>query len=380
MNPFQYGGVVTGKSFCNREPEQRDLRAAIDNHEKLFIYSERRLGKTSLVFHVLNNLPKRKYQWIYIDLWPTDSISSFITVFAKAVAESTGTTVQTVLETAKWLFSSLAPSVTVDDEGKATLMLGVKRPTMREPELREVLESPRKLARRSQKAICIVFDEFQQILEYENDLVERQLRAVIQHHTQLAYLFMGSRKHLIQHMFLNKSRPLYRSAGHYPLLPIAVEKWKPFIQKRFRQYDKGIDAKIIEKLCCLTKGHPFYTQHLSHVLWERCESGQNVNAGSLEDAVEILLKRESYAYTSLWESLTANQRRFLKGIALNNPGTKPFSSEFLLTFDLKSASSAQSAAESLLEKDIIDRDNGSFSISDRFFAIWIIRNSSITQP
>ena len=103
-------------------------------------------------------------------------------------------------------------------------------------------------------------------IEYENDLVERQLRAIIQHHSQLACFFMGSRKHLIKHMFLHKSRPLYRSAGHYPLLPITVEKWKPFIQRRFQRYNKFIDARIIEKLCRLTKGRPFYTQHLSHVL------------------------------------------------------------------------------------------------------------------
>jgi hypothetical protein len=29
--------------------------------------------------------------------------------------------------------------------------------------------------------------------------------------------------------------------------------------------------------------------------------------------------------------------------------------------------------ESLLEKDVIDRDNGSFLISDRFFRLWLQR-------
>ena len=59
------------------------------------------------------------------------------------------------------------------------------------------------------------------ILEYGNDQVERKLRSVIQNHRKVSYLFLGSRKHLIQKMVLDRNRPLYRAGGHYPLGPIA---------------------------------------------------------------------------------------------------------------------------------------------------------------
>ena len=49
INPFEYGGVVAENAFCNRAREKADLAKAIRNHEKLFVFSERRLGKTSLV-------------------------------------------------------------------------------------------------------------------------------------------------------------------------------------------------------------------------------------------------------------------------------------------------------------------------------------------
>ncbi len=48
-NPFEYGGVVAGSAFCNRVKEKKDLARSIRNHEKLFVFSERRFGKTSLV-------------------------------------------------------------------------------------------------------------------------------------------------------------------------------------------------------------------------------------------------------------------------------------------------------------------------------------------
>src|SRR5438132_6295914 len=65
------------------------------------------------------------------------------------------------------------------------------------------------------------------------------------------------------------------------------------------------------------------------------------------------------------------QKRFLKGLASEAAGVKVFAGEFISRYGLSSASNAQRAVESLLAKDVIDRDNGSFLITDRFFRLWI---------
>ena len=72
-NPFEYGGVVSGGAFCNRSQEVRDLVRAMENGEKLFVFSERRFGKTSLVRAALRKLPRKRFVCAYVDLWPTDS-------------------------------------------------------------------------------------------------------------------------------------------------------------------------------------------------------------------------------------------------------------------------------------------------------------------
>ena len=128
---------------------------------------------------------------------------------------------------------------------------------------------------------------------------------------------------------------------------------------------------MIRALCRLTEGHPFYTQHLCHVLWEQTERKAKVTGDLLQVAVRILLDRESYAYAMLWESFTAHQRRLLTGLALEPQGVKPFSSAFTRRYGLRTASNAQRALQSLVEKDIIDPENGSFTIVDRFFRAWI---------
>ncbi len=40
---------MSGEAFCNREQETADLVRAMENAQKLFVFSERRYGKTSLV-------------------------------------------------------------------------------------------------------------------------------------------------------------------------------------------------------------------------------------------------------------------------------------------------------------------------------------------
>ena len=370
-NPFEYGGVVSGNAFCNREKEVADLLRAIENNEKLFVFSERRYGKTSLVRAALGRLPKKGSVCSYVDLWPTDSEATFVAAAAKAIAESTSASVGKALETAKRFFSSLAPSVTTDEEGKPVLTFGINKHAKLGPALDEVLETPAKIAAKGKLNVVVVFDEFQQILEYGNDQVERKLRSVIQNHRHVGYIFLGSRKHLIQKMFTDRSRPLYRAGGHYPLGPIAEEHWQPFVRKRFADGDKAISKLRVHEVCELTHGHPFYTQHLCHVLWELCEPKTEVTEKMIQRAVRILLERENYAYTTMWESLTMPQKRFLNGLAGESVGVKVFAGEFVRRYGLGSASNVQRAVDGLLERDIIDRDNGSFLITDRFFRLWI---------
>jgi hypothetical protein len=363
--------VVSGAAFCNREKELGDLLRVMENGDKLFVFSERRYGKTSLVRAALGRLPHKGYISAYVDLWPTDSEATFTTTVAKAIAESMSTSVEKVLEMAKKFFGSLSPSVTTDEEGKPVLTFGLGKHAKVGPALDEVLETPWRIAAKGGPRVVVVFDEFQQILEYGNDLVERKLRSVIQNHRQVSYLFLGSRKHLIQKMVLDRNRPLYRAGGHYPLGPIAEKHWQPFIRQRFEKANKLIDPACIHEICELTQGHPFYTQHVCHVLWELCEPKGGVNSGLVRSAVKVLLEREGYAYTTLWESLTLSQKRFLKGLAAEPIGVKVFGGEFVSRYGLSSASNAQRAVQALLGKDVIDRDNGSFLITDRFFRLWI---------
>ncbi len=84
-----------------------------------------------------------------------------------------------------------------------------------------------------------------------------------------------------------------------------------------------------------------------------------------------MLAREASAYTALWESFTINQRRFLRGLAVEDRRVSPYSSAFLQKYGLSHASAVHCPSSALVKRDLIDRDARSFIISDRFFRIWI---------
>ena len=96
----------------------------MESSEKLFLYSERRLGKTSLVQTALRALPKSGYAAAYVDLWPTDGEKSFAAATAEAIAASMSSTAGQLLEIATQFFSLFAPSVTTDSEGKPKVTFG----------------------------------------------------------------------------------------------------------------------------------------------------------------------------------------------------------------------------------------------------------------
>src|SRR5580692_3081096 len=171
-NPFEYGIAVTGASFCNRAKETSDLVNTINNSKRAFLYSERMMGKTSLLLRVLKNLDREKYIGAYVDLWATDDEASFITATAKGISQALGTTAADVIAASKKFFSRMAPKVSLGDDGLPKISFEYN-PTVEQAKksLEEVLAVPQHIASETGKRVAIVFDELQRILEYDDDHV-----------------------------------------------------------------------------------------------------------------------------------------------------------------------------------------------------------------
>ena len=222
------------------------------------------------------------------------------------------------------------------------------------------------------KRVVVVMDEFQEIFDYPSSRVERHLRTALQRQREVAYLVLGSRRRLIARMVLEESRPLYRAFTLFNLGLIPAEDWKPFLKERFARKGVQLSAEAFSQVMAVTGGHPYYVQNLCHVIWDAAPFNGSVSLTEVTQARETVLQRESYAFTVIWETLTANQRKFLKALAAD-PGRKVkyLSADFIQHSGLKAAANVQRAMNSLIDRDLVDRSEGTCNIVDPWFRLWV---------
>lgn len=315
QNPFRFGGVIGQSSFCNRVEELKELERYIVNCHKVFLYSERRFGKTSLVKLLLQRLDKEKFSSIYIDLWPTGSNTEFTNALAAEMTKNFLGVGEKVADGAKRLFAKTKYSIGAD--GMPSVTFDPTQTVAQDKAIEEILSAPQKAAERTRKTVVVVLDEIQQIMCYGSDSVEKHLRSAIQTQGNVAYIFLGSRKHLMKELILNESRPLYKAGSHFPLKAISSEHWIPFIQERFLGAKKNFAKAEIEYLLSFSEGQPNTTQQFCYELWERAAPNSTISEAQVLEIVNLVVEREANSQGASWRDLSKNEQDMLKKLALN---------------------------------------------------------------
>jgi len=375
-NPFVYGGRVSGHSFCNRESEIEELLEDIRGRQHVILSSQRRFGKTSLVWKVLKETQKEGIIPVYADLYPISTLGEFIEEYAKAIARALS-----MYEKAKSLmrelFSRLHLSMGIDPAGNPQWSVGFDR--SRETEtFDEVVSSLENYLKRKGTYGVVVFDEFQQITVTNGEKTERRLRSAIQTHEHVSYLFVGSKRHLLHDLFSNPNRPFYRSGKIFPLEKIAFGHLQRFVKKRFNGAGVDIDQETLGLIVETTECHPYYTQYLCHVLYDIMEK-RRIRTDDVPKAIDLLLCRESTAYMNTWDLLTHRQRQALVALSETGPEESPFRPEMLRRFNISQPAVMIRALKSLMDKDLVDRENGQYGIIDLFFKRWIRTSISMSS-
>jgi len=364
-NPFKYGVVVTGNCFVDRESEIETLDNELYSGKSIVLYSQRRLGKTSLIMEFIS----RRGQGIipvYIDLYGMTTKEELARQIVNGVINATYKRVDRIKDSIETFLSSLRPRLMISTDGNVTVDLGVEK-TLKEEELVEILDFPQMMAEKKKKRMLVIFDEFQEIAIMDGVVLEKVMRSRFQHHGNVSYLFAGCKEHILHEMFDEESRAFFKFARPLSLGMISKDEFAPFISERFRLSGGAASDDIIEKILTYTGGHPYFTQYLCHEIWyvTRSPRGKNV----MEKALENILAQQSIAYEHIWDQLKSkNQRTLLIGIA--REGGNVYSSEFIERYRLQTQSHVEKSKKMLVKKGILD-SNG--RIIDIFFKEWIIQ-------
>ncbi len=369
INPFIVTGKIEPEYFCDRVNESARLIKSITNGNNLVIISPRRMGKTGLIQFCYDK-PEigEDYYTFFIDILHTSSLREFTYLLGREIYETllprskkmTNLFIQTIKSiSGKFGFDPITNLPTFNVE------LGdIERPEYTLDEIFQYLSN-------ADKPCVIAIDEFQQIAKYPEKNIEALLRTHIQKSVNSHFIFAGSERHMMQEMFTSAARPFYHSADILELRAIVPEIYIPFIIGHFEKRNRRINAENVEKVYNLFQGHTYYIQKTFNESFADTPEGEDCTLEIIQTAINSMIDSNDTIFREILSNIPEKQKELLYAIAKDGKAERITSASFVKRHKLSSASSVQSAAKKLLERDIITEINKVFSVTDRLFAMWI---------
>lgn len=367
-NPFVIGKYVDKDYFCDREKESEMLVHHIVNGRNVTIMSERRLGKTGLIEHVFANRLPDGYEPFLIDIYTCKNLREMVYLLASEVFKKI-TRKQSMTERLLQAVRSLKTTISYDAAtGLPEIGFGIgeiQRPEVTLDEILGYLESS--------DAVCIVaIDEFQKIASFEEKNVEALLRTKIQHLKKTQFVFAGSERHLLEGIFNDPARPFYSSVVFMQLLPIEERVYVEFCQQLFLKYGKSVSPVLVERLYKCFQGITWYLQLSMNEAFTMAERGGNVGEETYGQILNHLVDSKRFTFEDRYASLTEKQKTVLLAIASEFPNQVTLTSQdFITKYNLKTASSVQTAVKGLAEKGILSDNRGIRRPTDLLFMLWL---------
>ena len=371
---FVYGVAVEGENFTDRTAETKRLKRDFENGQNVVLISPRRMGKTSLVRRVISQLDTDKLIAVHLDIYDCRTEYDFYNKLASAVLRQTAGKGELMLRNIKEFLTRLTPKISfgVDPANEMSVSFGIA-PEDYPPE--EILQLPEKIAHKIGKHLVVCIDEFQQIGNLPNTVeVQKRVRGVWQLQQEVSYCLYGSKKHMLTNLFQNKRMPFYQFGDIRFLQPIALKDWIPFIRDKFEANGQVISDEQITRICETVEYQSSYVQQLA---WNvmLC-SDDVVSEAAMDEAVDDLIGQNSTLFLQQTEGLSSYQMNFLKAIAAGE--TDDFTSVSMLKkYNLGSKSNISRLQETLIKKELIEKDGRKIIIADPVFRLWMLRENSL---
>jgi uncharacterized protein len=363
-NPFRFGALALDEAFTDREEEIAELAADMRNGQDVVVFAPRRYGKSSLVWRVAQQLVTQRVLVAQVDLMRAPTKDRLAEKLAAAIHDDLATPLMRARDRLR-VFADLrvAPIVTVDPQDASLSFSFDAYPARHgiDATLEDLLALPGRLAAERKRRIVLVLDEFQEVMDIDPGLI-KLMRSVFQEQGDVAHVYLGSKRHMIERIFNDENEPFWRAAKQMELGPIAPEPFEAFAIERFAATGKRLRPATARAALEITGGHPYATQELLYFLWEE---------RTLERALAAVLRSEHAHFSLLWERALAAKGFVLEALAADQPG-HPLSSDYQRRHGLPSVATVQTALRALSRDGIVDRrGRGSYAIAEPFLGEWI---------
>jgi len=381
-NLFAGGGVArVGDDFTDRAAERREIARALRTPGgHLLVVGPRRIGKTSLLRAVVDDLRRAKAgPVLFLDLWSASTVEDVTTRLAGEAAAVLG---RRWTDVVKHLASRLHFALEVKALPNG-LLVPLPAVSFRESpahaqrqRLVTALDTLEAQAKAHRVHLGIVFDEFQEIERVGRDdadapgvSVVRQLRAAIQHHRHVTYVFAGSDRVLIDKLSAARDGPLHNLARRYEIGPLPAEHFAAWIDARMARMGLAAPASGAA-IIALAGPRTRDVRTLAESVAELARSSGRVTEHELEGGVRAVIRQRRPQYELAWKDLVALQQNCLRAVA---SGERRLTSLATRTrYSLGDSSRVAKAVATLVERSVLLRADRGYAFDDPFFRAWVI--------
>jgi hypothetical protein len=358
-NPFKFGSVVDEPYFTNRVDELQQINNLLKSRNHLILISPRRYGKTSLMLKAVKTLGR---PYIFLDLQLVTDTVDFASQLLKRLYRVYP------FERIKQFIKSfrIVPTLNLNPLNNE-VDISFQPVVSALPLLEDVFNLIEKLGNHT-KSPVVILDEFQDIFRIEPGL-DKQLRAIIQHHKNVNYAFLGSMESMMHDIFEKKKSAFYHFGQMIPLGKIPYDDFKEYLVKGFKTRCSKADI-ISEGILSFTGAHPYYTQQLAFTVWDNCKTSFTSDQ-LIDKAIIRLVQIHDMDYERLWQTQNQTDKKVL--IALSLQPQNILSEQVIRRYSLPATSTVFSSLKRLMKQGYVIKSDSRYELDDPFFARWIKR-------
>lgn len=380
VNPFQIGVLAEGDNFADRAEELAAVEAALTSPgERVVLFGERRLGKSSVLNRAVANLRTRGHKAILVSLATASSEAEAAQRLVEALRPVLGRSVREFVED---LARSLSITIEVAPDpvtGQMLYRMRFRRDPASEalPNLIGVLDRLNARLDETDEHLGICIDEFQRVVLWGPDS-DWALKGATERHRNISYVLAGSEASLIEGMMSDKSSPLWKQVAIIDFGPIDPTLLRGWIWRRMTDTGKDLTRDTADWLVALAYPRTRDVVQLARKVW--AATATKIERRDIEAAFEALVEEQSALIERAWAGLKVDspQQPILRVLAsVEHPSTvELLAAATLERFRLGPKSTVASSIDVLVRTEWLTRQGaGSLLFDDPFMRRWVQVNT-----
>ncbi len=374
-NPFRYGAPVEREWFCDRDDELEGLLATMRDGLHAFVLSPRRYGKTSLLRRALARFRSDGGRAAYVNLlFCTTEIEVASTVLSgvlDGVLTRTGRAGRRVEEFVRHL--RVQPRISFGGDGRVEVGFD---PGYASEAWQSVLQDAVGLLTRSaeRRPSALVLDEFQVVASIGRHGIGGAFKAVADATSNTSLVFSGSHLSIMERLTRGQGAPLQGMGERFVLDVIPEEDMVSYLQRRARSGSKRLKRPTAALIYTEALAIPNFVQWLAHAAFESAAGEDEITADHVTDGMATVARRQAGDFAERFELLAPAQQRILIALA-ESPTGRPYTKTFLDTVQVANSNAVTTALRVLRERELVDRHQGEWRVSNPFLGRWLTRSS-----